>query len=726
MLTRRIRFITLSFVVLSIACSFLQRSVDAQDLTPQEPGVFRSDKLEMIVKAGYGKLEVNSWLGSWTPFRISIANQGEPIAGKLVVLAKGSSNQNLQGREFVKEIQLPTGSRQYHEISAFLNSGEDIEVSIVSNDKTVATTTVKIDRQFGNDNQIEVAVIDNDSTALNNITNMLIPRTSSRLPFQKVTSENSPKPQEQTADQTQQQNPQPNPNQQQNRRNQRRMPPGQQDPEVHPLVISPEDMPRDFVSYDPVDVVVINDAPLSQLNEDQARALKMWVASGGLLIVTGGADIVGLHLTGLAAILPVEVQGSSTVASLTELTDIYGAFDNPASLLAMAARAKPNARVIIGSAEKAIVAENNYGSGLVRFVAYNPKLNPYRSWNSARNLWTDLLLPVVDLRSTQYWASRIRKPSATVSWNSQNFLFKLADIKPTSSNYFLFFLLFYVIAVGPVNYFALKWMKKLDLAWVTIPAVVLLFTTASIIIAQTRRGGTVSSDMSFVELHQTAGLKETLTGLLIRPESKGIEEVNIEGRDTYAAESTQGAQGLTTGNWEATRQAGNYLLRVPTANMAAVVLQIRSISESKSPLVTMREEGNATVRIKNLSESPINYAVYLSPAGMSDAFTIAAGEEKQIALNSPKANRFRDWYYNQLPADSDEADSLDGLWGAMTKGAAKNNTKLQGFFNDELMNPTYKDVEHPILLGFVDKYANTIEIDSIAKRRSKSFYLINP
>jgi hypothetical protein len=214
----------------------------------------------------------------------------------------------------------------------------------------------------------------------------------------------------------------------------------------------------------------------------------------------------------------------------------------------MQARAKPNAKIIIGSAEKVIVAESNYGSGLVRFVAYNPKLNPYRSWAAARFLWTDLLLPVVDLRSNQYWAGRIRKPSASVSWNSQNFLFKLADIKPTSSNYFLIFLLIYVLAVGPLNYFALKWMKKLDLAWVTIPAVVLLFTTASIIIAQTRRGGTVSSDMSFVELHQTAGIKETLTGLLIRPESKGTEEVKIEGRNSYAAESTQGPQGLTTGN----------------------------------------------------------------------------------------------------------------------------------------------------------------------------------
>jgi hypothetical protein len=485
-------------------------------------------------------------------------------------------------------------------------------------------------------------------------------------------------------------------------------------------------MPRDFVSYDSVDVLVINDAPLSQLNEDQARALKMWVASGGMLIVTGGADIAGLHLTGLDAILPVDAQGSSTAGSLTELTDVYGQFDNSASLLALTARAKPNAKIIIGSPEKALVAEGRYGNGLVRFVAYNPKLNPYRGWNAGRFLWADLLLPVLDLQTTQYRAGSIRKPSASVSWNSQNFLFRLANIKPTSSNYFLFFLLFYVLAVGPINYFTLKWMKKLDLAWVTIPAVVLLFTTASIVIAQTKRGGTVASDMSFVELHQTEGVKETLTGLLIRPESKGIEEVKIEGRDSYAVESTQGPNGMASGNLEAVRQPANYLLRVPTANLTASVLQIRSLWESKAPLVTMREEGNASVKIKNLGESPLNFGVYVSSSGVSDPFTLAAGEEKQIALNSPQTIRFREWYFNQLPADSEEAESLDGLWGAMTRGAAKNNTKLQGFLNDELMSGVYKNIEHPIVLGFVDKGASTIEIASVSNRRSKTFYLINP
>lgn len=334
-------------------------------------------------------------------------------------------------------------------------------------------------------------------------------------------------------------------------------------------------------------------------------------------------------------------------------------------------------------------------------------------------------MPVVDAKLNQPQTGRIRRASGNVSWNAQNFLFKLANIQPTSSNYFLFFLLVYVLAVGPVNYFALKYLKKLDLAWVTIPAVIFVFTLASVLIAQVKRGGTVASDMSYVEMYQAAGLKETLTGLLIRPESKGIEEVKIEGRDAYAADSTQGPQSNVTGNLEAERGVGSYLVKMPTANMNASVLQVRSINEKSAPVVAMREEG-AAVRIKNLSDAPLTYAVYVSAAGISDSFSLDVGEEKLIALGVPKAGRFRDWYFTQLPFDSEEADSLDGMWSTMSRGAAKNNLKIQGFLQDELMINVYKNLEHPMFCGFADKSANAIQLESVAKRHGKSFYLINP
>ncbi|HEX8091431.1 MAG TPA: hypothetical protein VF762_21435, partial [Blastocatellia bacterium] len=120
----------LALALAFVSLHFAIRVVSAQEGAGAETGVFRTNDFEMTVKAGFSKLEVNNWMGSWVPFRITVANQGDPIIGKLIVHCESQNGPTPQVREYVKEIQLPTGSRQLHEVAAFLNSGEDPIVRI--------------------------------------------------------------------------------------------------------------------------------------------------------------------------------------------------------------------------------------------------------------------------------------------------------------------------------------------------------------------------------------------------------------------------------------------------------------------------------------------------------------------------------------------------------------------------------------------------------------------
>ncbi|GEM_PF-1760675 len=707
MLNRFGRFLVIFLILLSFAVPFLDSRSFAQ---PDEAGV------ELVASAGFGGLEVNYGGGGWAPFRIQVANQGESIVGRLAVLSKSSQGQTTPARAYVKDVQLPTGSRQFHEIAAYINTNEDVDVQLVSQNKIIAATTVKVERQtgYGNDN-VRVAVVDNDSTTLNNISALQLAPNPNRLPFEKVTLQNTPT---QTADPnqaTQQAQPAPN-----NRNRRGYMP---QHPTVRPVVIAPEEMPRDFVSYDPIDVVVINDAPLNQLNEDQSRALKNWVASGGMLVVTGGADLTGLRTSGLDALLPVDAQGSSAVAALTELTDTYGAFENKDQLLAVAAKARPTAKTIIGTPEQAIVAESRYGNGLVRFIAVNPKLNPYRSWGANKYLWTDVLANLTNARNSPYPGRRSFRGNF---WGVQNFLFKLAEIKPASSSVLLIFLLLYVLTLGPVNYFTLKWLKKLDLAWVTIPGVIILFTLLSVVFAQFNRTGTVSSDTMAVEVFQREGVKQVSGGVLIKPDSDATQEIKLNSRDAYANDMQQnGPPSGSTEPIETWREAGRFLLRVPSTNGAASIFTVRSMSEVKAPLFSINEAGGSNVKIKNLTDEPISNAVCVTAAGISDIFTLSPGEERQVGLNPPQAMPFWNWYNTQIAADSALIDAVDALSASFDRGAAKNNSKLQEFLDRGLMTDTYKSLERPMLFGFVDAAATEIEIGSSQKRKSKSFYLVH-
>src|SRR4030095_10896918 len=80
---------------------FITRATRAQENGATEAGVARTADFEMIVRAGFGRLEVSTWTGSWVPFRISISNQGPPILGRLIVHCESSANPTPQVREYV-------------------------------------------------------------------------------------------------------------------------------------------------------------------------------------------------------------------------------------------------------------------------------------------------------------------------------------------------------------------------------------------------------------------------------------------------------------------------------------------------------------------------------------------------------------------------------------------------------------------------------------------------
>jgi hypothetical protein len=736
--------LALAFISFGVAAGGVSAQENAsQESAGVETGVFRSDNFEMTVKAGFSKLEVNNWMGSWVPFRITLVNQGPPINGRLIVHSESSPNPTPQIREYVKEIQLPTGSRQLHEIAAFLNSGEDPIVRIQKGNTIIAEAKVTVERSYGWSDQLEIGVVDTDSTALNNITSAEIVRSQNREPFKSgpktvASLQGHVMPATQGAQATSAgattNQPQPPQQPQQGRRPRRGSGPGSGQPiTAHPTVISPEDLPRDFISYDPLDVVVINDAPLSQLTEEQARALKLWVASGGLLVVTGGSDIAGMRVTRLDELLPVEAQSAATSSSLTqpELCQIYGQFESGDQLTGMMARLKQGSRTLVGADDRPVVAERSYGSGLVRYVSINPKLNPYRGWSAAKDLWADLLLPAAESKPKHSnWITVGRRGNNSSNrWGVHSFLYRLAQIEPPSPRYFLLFLLFYVLAVGPINYLVLKWKRKTDLAWLTIPAVIIVFTIVSVTAAQMTRGGnSLIADVSLVELHQRDGIMNINSGLLVMPTSKGTQRMTFEGRDTYASDvydSNQASSASASGNIESERGPREFTLRVPMTTWTSGFFQMRSVKEAGSPLVSAEDAGGAAVTIKNLGGAAMVRAVYLSPSGVSSLFDLDPGKEQRISLDGPQSSTFNSWYQNELGQDTDESDLFIDLAGLLDRQVGGDRAITQGFFESQLMPDALKRLERPMIICFVDDNPTGIEFSGSLKRRSKSLYVVH-
>jgi hypothetical protein len=500
--------------------------------------------------------------------------------------------------------------------------------------------------------------------------------------------------------------------------------------EARPIVISPDDLPRDFVAYDPLDAVVINEAPLSQLTEEQAQALRLWVASGGLLIVAGGADFSGMRASRLDELLPVEPSSAAVSGySFADANQIYGPFENPEATPGVTARLKPGARSLLGPADHPLVAERDFGNGLVRFVAVNPKLNPYRAWNGAKEMWADLLWPSAESKPhhTNWITGGSRGPGRAGRFGIQDFLFHLAEVQPPSAKYVLFFLLAYVLLVGPINYVILRWRRKTDLAWLTIPAVVVLFTMVSVTVAQMSHGGkSVIADASLVTVHQADGIADVSNGLIVVPSAKDVQELSFPGSGVYVADVFNGNQGGTSadGAIEFRRDPKEYTVKAPLAERMASLFQSRAVYDKQPPIVAVRG-GGATVSIKNTGNAQISRAVYLSPDGASDVFDLAPGAEEKIALSTPPAQSFNVWY-GQLIGSGDETELFQDVASALDREVGGDRAISNSFFESQMMSDALKRLSHPILIGFIEKAPSEIGFRSAYKRTSKSLYVIFP
>ncbi len=233
----------------------------------------------------------------------------------------------------------------------------------------------------------------------------------------------------------------------------------------------PADLPDRAVGYSGVDAFLLRgDAPLDALSEAQADALKDWIAGGGhLVVVCPGADpgpyaapffqgllpaTIGATGKGTLTLTPKPLPGVRTLAPAL-VTGPYGAGwvsvttrDLAAAPLAPAfwAAALTSPRTLLGAAtaHDAALAQSYYG--------YN------NGGDSALLSSAVLRGPSLDAPGT--WVIGL-------------------------------FLLAYLVILVPVNYLILKRLDRRELAWATIPALVVVFAIGTFAVGYAAKGGSV-------------------------------------------------------------------------------------------------------------------------------------------------------------------------------------------------------------------------------------------
>jgi hypothetical protein len=127
-----------------------------------------------------------------------------------------------------------------------------------------------------------------------------------------------------------------------------------------------------------------------------------------------------------------------------------------------------------------LIVERVAGYGHVDFLAFDPGLAPFKGWKGLEGVFRSLFSSTTDRPG---WAGAYR------NWyNAGEAVNAIPGIGLPNVLQVCVFIVGYILAIGPINYLILRRFKRRELAWITIPVLVVLFTAGTYLASFGLRG----------------------------------------------------------------------------------------------------------------------------------------------------------------------------------------------------------------------------------------------
>lgn len=270
-------------------------------------------------------------------------------------------------------------------------------------------------------------------------------------------------------------------------------------------LLEAEMVPEVGAALNALDVIVFTHVDSGRLAPAQVEALRGWVNTGGQLVITGGSEWQRTTAA-FGELLPVAVSGSESVDDLPALAAHTAVpFRDPGPYV-MATSTLESGQLLLHQDGTPLLARQEVGQGAVTFLALDPTLAPLLDWDGNERLWREVAGNVPEL---PVWARGIRN-----SYAAGQALNSLPGLRLPSAFWLFLFLSIYVVVVGPANYLVLKRMQRRELAWVTIPVLILFFAALAYLTGFRLRGNDVILNQMAVAYGHADGEQMRIDSLL--------------------------------------------------------------------------------------------------------------------------------------------------------------------------------------------------------------------
>jgi hypothetical protein len=236
-------------------------------------------------------------------------------------------------------------------------------------------------------------------------------------------------------------------------------------PAVVPLTVA--DLPGRVEGWSVIDRLVWQDIDSNTLTSEQLEALRRWIAAGGRLIIVGGSAGIGTLSAFPDDILPYRPTATLDADPATLASLVGRAPDGAADVAAMAGELA-RGRALATSGDRAIAAELTYGSGRVTILGFDTTTSWLAESKAVDGLWRSAL--------------PARTTDGTLLIDDSQLIqavYQLPALALPPTEGLLGIIGAYILIIGPINYLILRRLDRRELAWVTMPVLVLAFATVA-------------------------------------------------------------------------------------------------------------------------------------------------------------------------------------------------------------------------------------------------------
>ena len=511
---------------------------------------------------------------------------------------------------------------------------------------------------------------------------------------------------------------------------------------TEPVVLGTRDLPERPEPLEGIDTIVwAGDA--TTLAEAQRRSLERWVAGGGQLIVIGGADWQS-RADAFSDLLPLEGLAAADEVAQAELAAWVGADPGDAGPATVATGTpRPDARVLVAAGETPLVSMRPIGAGRVVLLGPDLAADAYRAWPGSAQLWSRLLPSTMVIDA--FFGGQLPEREQAAGSMAQA-LNTLPALEVPPAELLLLVIVAYIVLIGPVSYLVLSRLDRRELAWVTAPVLVLLFTAGSYGIGVTLKGSDVLVNQIAV-IRTAPGVRaatvESYAGVF--SPTRGTYDLAVEAdallaqmRGTAFAEpGVQPASPLTVEQGQPAR-----LWQLPVASGGFEYVRADGIADLEPALeVAWATEGTERGgTVTNLADEPMLDVAYVATTGGARIGDIEPGETVEFTVPPINANAVSasDQIYGFGGFDSSDPerrriaarrgviDALVGMGGGMPPGGSE--LAGLGGRGPYIIGWRAGEGPMPILVEGADtqRYAETVEVVSIGSGLARGSVVIGP